>query len=214
MLGPDTGDDRNERPMNGKDTGTIRAMLQRETRAAHQDMHNAPLFLALLDGRIGMPAYVTLLQNLLAVHRCAEQSVAPFEDHPLLAWRVKYPTPKRSVLLQADILLLDAAAHLPVAAEEAIVPRTAFAALGWAWVVEGSQLGARVLAKRVEAMLGQDWSRSGGSFFAPAAAEAPRWKACCAALETATGDNLARDDLREGALGMFDVFFRHLGSGG
>ena len=200
-------------PVNVTGAGSVRAMLQDETRAAHQDMHNAPLFLALLAGHISVPDYITLLQNLLAVHCNIEQSVTPFEDHPLLAWRLDYPVFKRSELLQADLRALNAAECLAVAAKHAIAPRTAYAALGGVWVVEGSQLGARVLAKRVEALLGPEWRRCGGSFFAPSAAEALRWKACCTALETGAGDKIAMAELREGALSIFETFFKRLGSG-
>jgi len=166
-------------------TPTLRETLKRQTENAHRRLHEQRDFQALRAGRVTVPAYVGLLVRLLGLHAPIEELLAPFETSRELAW-YRDPAASRAFRLRMDLRLLgyDAGSIDAVPRADALLPplRTASAALGCAWVIEGSALGGKLLAPILRETLGIG-SDSGGAFLAPLPSQGERWRACCAAIE-------------------------------
>jgi heme oxygenase len=139
------------------------AALRRATRAHHQRLDTA------LTGTFTRDRYVAFLRASLA-------AIEPIEP-AIERWRPAGGAPSRD-RLRADLSALGAPAPARSAAE---IFADADAALGAAYVVEGSALGGQVLARRVEVALGAVPT----SYLAPhgAPATGARWRSFLAALE-------------------------------
>ena len=164
-----------------------RAALRRATDASHMRLHAHPAFVALLKGTLSRTNYAELLLRLLGFHSSAETEIARYDHHPLMAWRRRGLRPARSALIGRDLTFLGFD-HAAIGSAADAGPPLPFvdnleAALGCAWVVEGSSLGGAVLGRRLEAVLGSSGSGHGGAFFATGPDHPERWTGCCAAVE-------------------------------
>jgi heme oxygenase len=93
--------------------------------------------------------------------------------------RIAPPTER----LRADLGRLDSTpARVPDLAWLLPPFETPAAALGCAWVIEGSALGARVLSRSLMRSL-EIGPENGGAFFATQPRQQERWQACCAEIE-------------------------------
>lgn len=166
---------------------TVRRMLRSATAGSHARLHINPAFNALLRGELTRPGYIRLLLRLIGLHAPIEERLASFDADPLLAWRTDAAAPARPFLLHQDLAALgvDAAIVAGTPQAEGLLPALddPAAALGCAWVVEGSALGGRVLSSRVESSLGVSAS-AGGAFFAFGLGHPGRWRRCGAAIES------------------------------
>ena len=122
----------------------VHQVLRDGTRERHETLDQG---LALADGDVSRDHYLNYLRTLLGWLEPVEQRL----------WQLDWPAPLRasaragkSALIRADLLAAGDAA--PVAhCTDVPAPDEADAyALGVAYVVEGSQLGGRFLAKRLE----------------------------------------------------------------
>jgi heme oxygenase len=81
------------------------------------------------------------------------------------------------------------------------------AALGCAWVVEGSALGGRRMARSLRRM---PWYEpTPGAFFSGEATQTSHWQACCDAIEDCVADTGRRHEMRvaaRAASGAFETF--------
>ena len=178
-----------------------RAALRDATDAAHRRLHAVPEFEALAAGRLDRPRYAALLGRLLGFHRAMERRLA--EAPSLEGFGIRLAERRRSPLLRADLASLGA----PEAEAEAPLPpfRTAAAAMGGLYVVEGSTLGGLHLARALDPLLppGVEGRRF---LLGYGAAHGAMWRACCAAIERcgATPEGLA--GMVAGAVAGFAAF--------
>jgi heme oxygenase len=164
----------------------VRSRLAASTKAMHLRLHESAAFAGLMRGHLDRAGYVRLLQHLHGLHALADSRIAPFDDHPALAWRRRSPADRPSLL--RDDLASFGQAPMPDQALAGSLRRfdTAIEALGCAWVIEGSSLGGRVMAGMAERLLG---GRSGIAFFQGSVTQGERWRACCDAIEAFGGQS-------------------------
>ena len=145
---------------------TRRFALRAETADAH----------AALDAAVGpladVAAYRRYLRGLHAFRVTAEARLAG------AAWE---PVPL-AALIAADMADLGVEARAPVALD---APGGASEALGLAYVLEGSALGARLLQRDAQAL--GFGAESGARHLTEQTRDKARWSAFCAALEAAPG---------------------------
>jgi heme oxygenase (biliverdin-IX-beta and delta-forming) len=173
----------------------LRDLLRTATSAVHERLHRHPGLAAVQSGTIGKAAYTSLLRRLYGFHR-------PFEAAAKLA-------PKRTDWLEADLIDLGVDATSLIA-----LPRClAFPAqvspeylLGAHYVVEGSALGGRGLARQLDSLLGNGVT-NGRRFFAGYGAETGEaWRAYLDQLSNAPSGFAAQTEIVAGATRTFAIF--------
>jgi heme oxygenase len=164
------------------------AALRRATRARHQRLDTA------ITGSFSRDRYVAFLRASLAAIDAIEPAIE--------RWRPAGAAPSRE-RLRADLIALGEPAPAAAAAE---VLADIDAALGAAYVLEGSALGGQVLARRVEAALGDAPTR----YLAPHGGPATgvRWRQFLVELERhgAAAPASARARACAAACATFDRF--------
>lgn len=176
----------------------ILTALRDATGAAHRALEREADVEARLRDLAHRPAMVAAL---LALHEGAE---AAFHRLGHALARFDLPVADRSLPLRADVAALGAS---PLR-QPAIGPGTAGEALGWAYVIEGSTLGGRVMLKR---MVADGVDLRGLSHLDPHGDQTgPRWRALIAALETAAVSGVSPDDIVRGARDAFAFAHRTL----
>lgn len=136
-----------------------RAALRIATQEPHARLHRHAGFAAVVDGTIDLPSYRTLLARLYGFY-------LPFE-------RALDAEPMRTHWLAADLAWsgVDAEARAGIRSCADIPPLPCPASrLGALYVVEGSALGGRQLARGLDRLLGADCAE-GRRFFAGRGAE-------------------------------------------
>jgi len=159
------------------------ALLREATRADHERMEAVPALQRLMAPDLTVPEYAAVLLHMHAFHAAVEPAIAAaLHGH-------------RALCLLDDSRLLALAEDLswfgmqPVHAGLAVpVLGSAPAAIGALYVVEGSGLGGRIIARHVQASLGV-MPGSGGSFYGGLSADAARerWRAFCGVLDALGG---------------------------
>jgi heme oxygenase len=159
-------------------------------------------------------AYARLLAALYPLYAFIEDRLEAFTEWPALEPPLDVRRRRRSHLLAADLRVLGVEVDLG-RAEDGALPRIGqFAsAFGALYVLEGSRLGGRVLARQVSAAVGAPaegalaFLSGGGSSDAGAL-----WKELRAALDgyAARGDARTRDAIVSGAIDTFGCFDRRL----
>lgn len=181
--------------------GRARAALREATAAAHGRLHRLPPFRALAEGRLDRAGYGALLGRLLGFHAAMERAL---EAGPSLApYGIELAARRRAPLLRADLAWLGCPAP---AAEAALAPfASAAAAMGALYVVEGSTLGGRQLARALDGLLPP--GEAGRRFLlGHGAAQAPMWRECCAAIERCGAEPGGLAGMIGGALAAFAAF--------
>ena len=196
-------------------SNAVRSSLRRATEASHARLHEHPAFARLLRAEIAFPEYRALLLRLLGLYLPIEEQLARYAASPAFAWRVEAgPDDLCTARLRANLLGLgmDDAAIAGAPRADTFLPLLGnpAAALGCAWVVEGSALGGRILARQVAVVFGPDAAAS--SFFAPAPGQSERWQACCAAVEACGADPTHSVAMCAAATATFEAFEAWLGN--
>jgi heme oxygenase len=175
--------------------------LRVATDGMHRRLHAAPDFAALLEGRLDRHGYRGLLRKLHGLHAPLEQRLA----RSRFLWRrgIDMARRRRAHLLADDLAALGDAPGEPISPPA--LPDDGPALLGALYVREGSTLGGRELARRLDYLLGD--ALDGRRFFAPAPDQAVLWHECCAAIEAC--DDVAA--MIDGARRVFAVFEAALG---
>ncbi len=164
-----------------------------------------------MRGALTLDDYVTLLLRLLRLHEAFEARLDPFKTHALFDWAASAPAERRSARLRRDLAVLGvpdsevrAAARLRLRLR---LPKMAQAseALGCAWVIEGSALGGRVIARMLSENLGIS-AATGGAFFAAQVGQAARWSGCCDAVQLCGREAEGRAGMQLGACRTMQVF--------
>lgn len=162
---------------------SLHVRLRTATAAAHADLERA---LALLDPPPSRTRLVTLLQRFHAFHRAWEPALANRLQDPA------FTAPRRRLaLIEHDLRRLGvpskAIGREPDCSEAADLCATFDGALGSLYVMEGSTLGGRVIARRLD---GTDaWPEGGLRYFDPHGEHTgARWRETLERIETASAD--------------------------
>jgi heme oxygenase len=164
------------------------------------------MLVPLADGTVTRAAYVAILRRMLGFHRAVERCVA---DGPSVrSCGVDIVERRRSPLLRADLATLGAAAEVTALPDLPDLPRlrSAAAVLGCLYVVEGSTLGGRELAGRLDHMLTPGEVAGRAFLLGYGARHGAMWRAFCAALDTCGTDAADRADMIDAALASFSAF--------
>ena len=161
---------------------SLLASLREATREAHAAIEQVPALARLLDPGLGRADYAATLGRLYRFHAALEpRLVAALVGWPAAA---ALAAAGRPGALAADLAALGRPAPAP--APEAALPGLAegMAALGCLYVMEGSSLGGRVIARRLVESLGVTPGQ-GGRFFGGEGADTARarWRVLCDLLE-------------------------------
>jgi heme oxygenase len=168
-----------------------------------------PSFAALLRGSLSLDEYKSLLLRLLGLHTPLDERQQFFNNEPLLSWMRDAPAESRTARLRRDLAVLGVADDVTrhIARADVLLPplTTAAKALGSAWVVEGSALGGRIMAKLLSDQFGMG-PESGAAFFASQPQQDVLWSACCAAVERCRWQQDERADMLAGARDTMNAF--------
>jgi heme oxygenase len=173
----------------------LRRLLRETTRNSHERLHRHPGFAAILDQTIDRTAYKALLSRLWGFYISFETA----------AWI----TPQRSRWLKTDLLALGVAGRMI-----ATIPRCPFIPqletperrAGALYVVEGSALGGRELARRLDRLLGSD-ATEGRSFLTGRGSDTGAvWRTLVVQLESWADDDIARGEVSAAAVETFVAF--------
>lgn len=180
---------------------TAARLLREATAQQHQAVEDLPALRALMDPALSLPAYVQVLRRHHAVLAGWEQCEAAWlRDCGDAQWRYQPRTP----LLAQDLHALQAAPPgsqpLPPAAEASI-------RWGMLYVVEGSRLGGRVIARQLRQTLPE--AASALSYFELGHADPTAWRHFQQRLERALPTAPLQQAAVDGARTMFAHFHTH-----
>ena len=174
---------------------SLRDILRSATSKSHERLHQHEGLSAVAAGTIGLSAYTALLCRLYGFHHSFELAAQPL--------------PERTRWLEIDLATLGVDAAMV-----ASLPRcTGFPALaspdyllGAGYVVEGSALGGRGLARQLDRLLGTGIG-AGRRFFSGHGAETGEaWRAYLARLSAASTATASRAAIVAGAVETFTIF--------
>jgi len=187
------------------------ARLRAGTRDAHARIETVPALARLMEPDLTHDEYVAILQRLHAFHTHLEPAVAAaLKNHPAAAML----DGARPRALAEDLDWFGVRTLSTPALPRLDTPE---AALGALYVIEGSGLGGRVIARHLMTSLGVG-PGTGGNFYCGLSADAARarWHQLCALLDPsdATGSDPAAvgetEHVVEGARATFAALDRYL----
>ena len=189
---------------------TTRALLRQATQKSHEALHRHAGLAALAGGVLALDGYCQLLLELLPLHALMDRRLCAFDEEPCFAWANSPSRIPASHRLCADLRALGLPLG-PVTDLDALLPpfEAPAEAMGCAWVIEGSALGARILSGALANSLGIG-PHNGGAFFALQPDQKPRWLACCATIEEMGQATINRALMVAGAQATFDTFLKWL----
>ncbi|HZF94376.1 MAG TPA: biliverdin-producing heme oxygenase [Allosphingosinicella sp.] len=165
------------------------------TAATHLRMHGLPAFRAIEEGRLGFPDYARLLAALARFHGAVG---AALEAGPCARFS---SAGRRLAALRRDLAHIGAPP--PGAPAEWTLP-SGGGALGALYVAEGSMVGGRVIARRLDYLFGT--AAEGRTFFAGTAEDRPAWRRVLALLGEQRVDEAGRAEMARGAEACFALF--------
>ncbi len=173
----------------------VMTRLRQETAGAHARLERS---LALLDPPLARERFVTLLERFYGFHAVWEPVIAAHFDPEFLQ-------PRRRVrLIEADLIALGrhpADTRPPFCFGATALGRTPEAALGSLYVMEGSTLGGKVIARGVA---GTGWGEKIRYFDPYGSGTGKMWSAFKALVLTRSGKS-ADPKIMAGAVATFDL---------
>jgi heme oxygenase (biliverdin-IX-beta and delta-forming) len=173
---------------------TAVATLRDRTADTHERLHGHPVFIALLSGRIDRAGYVDLLLGLFGFHK-------PFEH-------VVAEGPVRCQRLIEDLKFLGVDREEIDRAPCAASPAALNDAERWGvdYVLRGATLGGRVLARKLDNLLGR--AKPDGRRFLTDGGESSgtRWHSFVEQLELSLPTQIEREAAAAAAVATFDQF--------
>ncbi len=183
--------------------GTTRDHLRQGTRAIHERLHHHPSFSELMDETIALPGYFALLTRLFGYHHGLELAL----DSAVFPERPQAPlVDRRSQRLVQDLADLGPSGPDHVSLIQAVkltAIDTYGAWLGVLYVREGSMMGGRALAAKLDHLFGSQMS--GRTFFQGGGGDGAAWQRLCRALD-ALEEPHAQDQALQAALASFELF--------
>ncbi len=154
-----------------------------------------------LDGSFDLDKYITALQGFDAFLHWWEPCAAAALPARLRPW---FEARRRGHLARADLALLRAPTRHALFTAPRMQIQSAAQAWGGLYVMEGSSLGAQVIAKRLADRLGIGVDNGGAFFGTRGAAIAPLWREFCVQIELEVGTDItARDQACRAAVQVF-----------
>jgi heme oxygenase len=167
-----------------------RFALRAATAGPHERLHHVPAFAALASGRIDHAAYIALLLRLHGFHVPMEAAIASGLHAAAFAPRLSGW--RRAALLGDDLRALGASeaaiSRAPMLADLGAAP-TAAHALGWLYVVEGSTLGGRMLARRLDHVVRDGGPRARMFLLAGSDPHHVSWTELCRVIDEVGADH-------------------------
>lgn len=165
--------------MSSSDSAVAPSSLLQAARTATHDLHQQleaqPTFINLMKTPLSMTAYTRVLTVLHQVYVQADTLLADLD------WPAPYRYQARAHLLHADLIALGEAQS--VAQGDILAPDNIASAMGYAYVLEGSSQGARIIYPHITKQLPVD--RALGAAYFHCIARAQRsWPAFKSALLT------------------------------
>ncbi|PPU92704.1 biliverdin-producing heme oxygenase [Xanthomonas albilineans] len=181
---------------------TASRLLREATASQHEAVERLPTMRALMSGTLSLCDYAQLLRRHHAVLAGWEQREAAWlRDCGDARWRYQPRIP----LLVQDLLVLQVP---PPALLPAPPAHAAGSGWGMLYVVEGSRLGGRVIARQLRARLAE--SASALRYFELGNADPDAWRHFQQRLEQALTTPARRQAAIDGARTMFAHFHTHL----
>ena len=183
-------------------TAPILTRLKLETADLHQRVENR---FRILDPTLTRTGYALKLERLLGFHQPLETLIEPWRDRLAIDWDAR----RKAHLLRADLEFLGRTpaeiAQLPCC--KALPELTDLGAvLGCVYVLEGSTLGGRMIARHLAQHLGVVPGQ-GASFFSPYGDELmPRWRSFQQHLAELANSATPEDRIIDGARATFTCF--------
>ena len=191
-------------------TPGARMALRHATAGAHERLHHLPGFTDLQNGTIGRDAYADLLRRLLAFHRAVDERLAAAPS--LAPYGITLAERRRAPALVQDLAFLGAPSFPLPAPPVLPALHTSAAALGCLYVTEGSTLGGRELARRLDHLLPVDTGEGRRFLLGYGPRHGAMWREFCAALERCGDSEARRVEMIGAALATFHVFGDWFGS--
>lgn len=181
----------------------MRNELRQATAAVHERLHHVPVFAALAAGGLDRAEYASLLGRLYGFH-------APFEA---AVERAGPPVPpgrwRRAHLLRSDMTALGRSEATIERLPRYAVPGGVWSparAMGCLYVIEGSTLGGRQLARRLDHLLPAGDMAGRAFLMAGTGRDHVRWRDFCEALDACGADAASRAEMVAGAVEAFHCF--------
>ena len=176
----------------------LRDVLRAATQDVHDRLHRHAGFAAIQDATIGRAEYRRLIGRLYGFY-------LPFEAAASIS-------PDRSTWLGHDLEALGRGRPLYALPRCPHIPRldSAHSRLGALYVVEGSALGGRELARNLDRLLGKDVAQGRRFFIGRGQKTGEAWRGYLAQLAAASSDPSARAEIINGAVETFAAFERWL----
>jgi len=180
-------------------------MLRHATRVIHERLHDLKSFRHLLAQTVTRDQYCELLESLYGFHQPVEAALLAYAQAPA---RLSMPARRRAHLLAEDLTALSptgsgAVADLPRATLPIALLTQPGGFLGCLYVREGAMLGGRVLASKLDILLGG--RTEGRKFFSGSANDAELWRSCCSTIDQVTSA-AERAGMVSSALATFELF--------
>lgn len=187
-------------------SGELLTQLRRGTSAQHRQLESLPRLRRLFAEDYRISEYIALLQALYSVFRPLEANL--LNSVPAVAGDLGYRP--RCSDLESD--LVDLAGDLPVV--DGGVPRvplhSASAQVGCLYVLEGSRLGGRLIARQLAGMPGLSPDRGMRFFAGSPGANLPDWHQFCRRAESLCDSSPARKAAVAAAAATFTMFHEQL----
>lgn len=181
-------------PLPAADT-SLRQCLRIATDVIHQRLHGHAGFAAVQDGTISRADYIALLMRLDGFHRAFEAAARVSDE--------------RSHWLAQDLETMRGERWLPGAApQRPTMPllNSTERVFGALYVVEGSALGGRGLARRLDRLLGSGEPDGRRFFEGRGSATGAAWRDFVGRLDLVSAEPAARAAAVDAAVEIFSVF--------
>jgi heme oxygenase len=169
-------------------------LLRAATRDVHNRLHGHAGFVAIQDATIDHADYQRLISRLYGFYLPFEVAAAISPDRS--RWLLD---DLEAVGLMRPLLNLPMCSHVPCL-------DSAHFRLGALYVVEGSALGGRELARGLDRLLGKDVARGRQFFLGRGAKTGDAWRDYLAQLSAAPPEASARAEVIRGAVETFTAF--------
>ena len=168
--------------------------MRAATRDVHDRLHRHAGFAAIQDATIGLTDYRRLIVRLYGFY-------LPFEAAAAIG-------PDRSKWLVHDLQALGLECPLHALPKCPHVPAldSAHSRLGALYVVEGSALGGRELARSLDRLFGEDVAEGRQFFIGHGPKTGEAWRGYLAQLSAAPSEPSARAEITKGAVETFAAF--------
>jgi len=163
---------------------TVRQRLRDATAPVHEAMHSNRSFASLIEGKLTIHEYRTLLARLYGFHFALERQLCAVP--PSVLGDINVRGRERSAGLKADLSFLGMRPQeidqLPLCDTRALL-ESHVELLGCLYVIEGSGLGGKVLARKLDSLLGEKTTEGRQFFSGRPAPDRLSWPELCGLLE-------------------------------